>query len=385
MSGVDDIHSSRKNHKAPYTPHHPVPTIHKYREEKHDREEKYGTSEGNAGSDDGGKRSRIGEAYTTLRYGKEANNPDESTQPYMSQNKNIPHEEELADDHAGRLEKENKEKENGENGDSETAEDTTQGVSFDQNPKKARKEMKKHKPDGTEREVTDPVTHLPIKVHDFTDKELKGTPENGPSAGSEPRSATGSAGRDKSDEQLKEEEKETQEGYDGMARLFPPPDFQVTRDEITKIYRRSMTIGLAIVSGSLTLIVAFFQLTRFTTGWSRTLFTTLEVLASVAVSVAIIVGMRTYTENRINGAWDSEVWHAEREQGKKWAKSQTAESAQWLNSLLASIWPLINPDLFTAIGDTLEVNDSFNMGAWRLTKTGCHASIATKDGSHGFC
>jgi Ca2+-dependent lipid-binding protein len=50
-----------------------------------------------------------------------------------------------------------------------------------------------------------------------------------------------------------------------------------------------------------------------------------------------------------------EVWQAERKRGQKLAKSQTAESTQWLNSLFASVWPLINPDLFMSISDTLEV------------------------------
>jgi Ca2+-dependent lipid-binding protein len=42
-------------------------------------------------------------------------------------------------------------------------------------------------------------------------------------------------------------------------------------------------------------------------------------------------------------------------QRQKVAKTQTAESTQWLNSIMSSIWPLVNPDLFNSITDTLEV------------------------------
>lgn len=354
MSGIDDVNTSRKSHKAPYTPHHPIPTVQKYREEKQQREAEYGSADGQ--QDDGrGKVDRLGDAYNTFRHGNEAAHPSDDTQPYQAENKNFGHDDRIADDHAGRVEpSKGKQQDGGQEGD--TAEDTTEGMLNEVDPRKARKAMKKFSADGTEREVTDPVTHLPVQIHDFTTKDLKSTPKNGPPAGSEPRSATGAAGMNKSDEHIEEEKQDAQDAHTVMETLFPPPDFQITRDEITAVYRKAMTVGLGIVSGSLTLVIALFQITRHSTGWSRAFFTSLEVAVSLGVSAAIIVGMRQYTENRIKGIWETEVWQAERQQGKKLAKSQTAESAQWLNSLLASVWPLINPDLFTSISDTLEVS-----------------------------
>jgi hypothetical protein len=348
MSGVDDVQTGGTKHKAPYTPHNQIPTVQGYREEKHQREA-HGTGEESQG-DDRGKLGRLGEAYTVFRHGAEAANPNEDTQPYKAENKNYGQDEEIADDHAGRVQQ----KGNDDQEDPGTPRDTTEYGLSEQDPKKARKAMKKFNADGTEREVTDPVTHLPITIHDFTDKDLKMTPANGPAAGSQPETATGSAAMKKSDEQLHNEGEFGQEALASMETLFPPPDFQKTRDDITYVYRRAMTVGLSIVSVSLTLVVALFSFTRHSSGWSRILFTALEVAVSLGISAAVIVGMRQYTENRIKGIWDTEVWHAERQHGKQLAKGKTPESAQWLNSLLASIWPLINPDLFTSISDTLE-------------------------------
>ena len=47
-------------------------------------------------------------------------------------------------------------------------------------------------------------------------------------------------------------------------------------------------------------------------------------------------------------------WQAARAQERATAESPMPESTQWLNSLLSSVWPLINPDLFTSLADTLE-------------------------------
>jgi hypothetical protein len=398
MSGVDDVQTDGKIHKGPHTAHNPIPTVQKYREEKQERQAEYGTADGGADEQQESKLDRLGDAYTTLRHGKETANPDEQTQPYNAENKNIGQPNtDVADDHAGRV-GQDKDSQN-EDGDG----DTTEGMlASAQDPKKARKEMKKFSADGTEREVTDPVTHLPVKIHDFTDKDLKSTPKNGPPAGQEPKSATGAANRDKDDEQLKQEGQESQDGYTAMEPLFPPPEFQKTREEITDVYKKAITAGLGIISGSLTLVVAVFQLTRHSTGISRTVFTVVEIATCIAASAGIIVFMRQYTEKRIESIWETEVWQAERQKGRKMAKSQIAESAQWLNSLLASVWPLINPDLFTSISDTLEDvmqaslprmvrmvsvedfgqgSESFRILGVRWLPTGAAARSVSQDGS----
>ncbi|KAF9730491.1 hypothetical protein PMIN06_001344 [Paraphaeosphaeria minitans] len=360
MSGIEDVEASGRKHKPPYTPHHPVPTVQRYRQEKQEREEQYGHPDAN-GQDDRSKTNRLTDAYTALRHGKEAVNPNENTQPYKSINKNLEEtdENDVADDHAGRVKiKSNddkfRHKSEGDDDQDDTPKDTTEGGLVSQDPKKARKYMKKWSADGTEREVTDPVTHLPVTIHDYTEKDLKMTPKNGPPTGMEPRSATGAVAMNKSDEQLQDEQKESQDAHSGVDPLFPPPDFAMTREGITDAYRKAMTAGLGLVAASIVTVVALFQFTRSSTGWSRALFLLLEVAACVGVSGAVIMGTRQWIENRINDVWETEVWQAEREKGQKLAKTNIPESAQWLNSFLASVWPLINPDLYTSISDTLE-------------------------------
>ncbi|KAF2749946.1 meiotically up-regulated gene 190 protein [Sporormia fimetaria CBS 119925] len=355
--GVDDAQTGgRKKHTPAYTGHHPIPTVQQYREEKHEREERYGTSEDNKSEQ--GKLDRLGDAYTTLKHGKDAANPTEETQPYGSDNKNVVQDDQIADDHAGKVQQGQGSKDrSGEegSGDDDTVEDTTESMLAEtQDPKKARKNMKKFTADGSSREVTDPVTHLQVKVHDFTEKELKSTPKNDPPTGQEPGTATGADNREKDENQLKKEKESSQEGYDAMEPLFPPPEFQRTREEITNVYRKSLTAGLGIIGGSMTLVVALFQFTQEATGWSRTVYTAVELSVCLGICVAVIVGLRQYAENRVKGVWETEVWHAERRKGERLAKGQTPESAQWLNSFLASVWPLVNPDLFTSISDMLE-------------------------------
>ena len=87
--------------------------------------------------------------------------------------------------------------------------------------------MKKRKGDRAEREVMDPVMHLPVIIHDFTAEDLKMTPENGPPAGTEPRSVTGSDAKNKKVRQLRDEQSEVQEAHEAMEMLFPPRSSQL--------------------------------------------------------------------------------------------------------------------------------------------------------------
>jgi hypothetical protein len=99
---------------------------------------------------------------------------------------------------------------------------------------------------------------------------------------------------------------------------------------------------------------ALFWFARNSSGWAKQFFHLIELALSAGIAVGTILFMRQWTDNKIKNVWDVEVWNAERQKGRQLAKSETAESTQWLNSLMASIWPLINPDLFTSISDTLE-------------------------------
>lgn len=351
MSGVEDIEGAHRSHKPLYTARNPIPTVQKYREEKQRRQEEYGAPEPDTDDQDGrSKRDRIGDAYDAFTHGAS----EERNQPYDAENKNLAREREEAQDHAGKTVTANN-RQRPQDMDSQTsAEDTTEGIMTEQDPKKARKNMKKFSADGTEREVTDPVTHLPVVVHDFTGKDLKGTAENDPPSGIEPKTRTGTDGLEKTDEMLEDDRRDGQNSHKAMEVLFPPPKFDNTREEITRVYRRAVEVGLVIIALGWLGVRVLFWFTRGTSGWAKQFFHLIELALSAGIAGGTVIFMRQWTDNKIKNVWDVEVWQAERQQGRKLAKSETAESTQWLNSLVASIWPLINPDLFTSISDTLE-------------------------------
>jgi hypothetical protein len=351
MSGVEDAQAGRKNYKKPHNAHNPIPTIHKYRQEQQRRQEQYGDPDQGADGEEPSTRERFGDAYDVFKYGRNDGEQAGDAGHYQAINKNLVQDEEEAEDHAGKV-KSTKKYHDPDQG----MEDTTEGNLQSSDPKQARKDMKKFNADGTEREVTDPITHLPVKIHDFTDHDLKTTAKNPAPVGSEPRTMTGVDAINKSDEHLEEEEQESKDAHTAMEVLFPPPDFDRTRSEITSVYTQAVTVGLAVVTLSLMTVDTLFWPTRHATGWSRQMFKVVELGTMLGIAAAIILFMRQWSENRIKNVWDVEVWQAERQRGQKLAKSQTAESTQWLNALFASVWPLINPDLFTSISDTLEVS-----------------------------
>lgn len=353
MSGVEDVDAQRRNYRRPHNAHNPIPTVQKYREEKQRRQDAYGYADGE--SNETTTRDRLGDAVNVFRHGRDVEQANDGNGPYASTNKNLPQDEQIADDHAGKTVPKDGEQETPQSQDAdEGQEDTTEGHLQSADPRQARKQMKKFSPDGTERIVTDPITHLPLSVHDFTNRELKSTAKNPSPPGSDPRTKTGAGAINKSDEQLQDEQEESQEAHAGVDVLFPPPSFDRTRSEISTVYMQAVTVGVGAAAVGLMLVNALFWPTRHSTGWMRQLLKVVELGTMAAVSGAIILFMRQWSENKIKNVWDVEVWQAERERGQELAKTQTAESTQWLNSLFASVWPLINPDLFTSISDTLE-------------------------------
>jgi hypothetical protein len=358
MSGVEDVHDQRRSYRAPHNARNPIPTIKNYREEQQRRQDQYGqpVDEEEEGEDDGRTaRDKLGDAYNAFT-GKGDDHINDGQAPYEAENKNLlSASQEQAEDHAGQTANKKNKQLPQDTDDEQDVQDTTEGQLHESDPKKARKRMKKFSADGTEREVTDPITHLPVNIHDFTDKDLKRTEKNKPPAGSEPKTMTGMENINKSDQHLEEEEQESKDAHTAMEVLFPPPDFEMTRTEITTVYTQALTGGLAAVAVSLIAVDAMFWPARRMSGWQGQMWKVLQMCVMAGVAGGITLFMRQYTRNRIKNVWDVEVWQAERRRGKKLARSETAESAQWLNSLFASVWPLINPDLFTSISDTLEV------------------------------
>lgn len=331
MSGKEDVEDVRR-YQAPYSAKRPIPTISKYREERAARQQE-------ALRDDESARDQ---ASSYLGWGQTKPEGPPST-PGPAQQDDA--EEDAAEDEVEDVPK-----------------DTSQVDPVATDPRKRRKEMKDRKKERAEREVTDPVTHLPVTIHDFTDEALEELDFNHPPFGSTPKTATGLSAKGKSEEQLKSERASLQQDHYSLTNRFPPPDFDVLGEQFAAISRRGVTIGLAgavvIVLGALVLErlirhdgVPGAQATGGLAGGAAWL--TLMALSAAAIA-ALVAGVRDYTSRKVSNIFQDELWDAHRRQIQTEASKNETETTVWLNSLLGSVWPLINPDLFASLADTLE-------------------------------
>ncbi|KAJ2999369.1 hypothetical protein NUW58_g5 [Xylaria curta] len=233
-------------------------------------------------------------------------------------------------------------------------------------PREKRKAMKKRKRHGEGREVTDPVTHLPIIVHDQTKKDLDSVPENEPEPGMHHTTVTGPSSAAKSEQALQAERETVQRVHNGMRRVFPPPEYDSTREELAAVCQQAICTGLSIIG----LLAAFLFVlpvpfiyntgSKFSDGnssnwipsWSRLL----SLVLFAGFSMVTILGIGKWVNTKTSEVFDDETWGAARREEKAIVNNdeELPESVHWLNSLLASIWPLVNPDLFAALVDQIE-------------------------------
>lgn len=229
----------------------------------------------------------------------------------------------------------------------------TEQVASTVDPKEKRKAMKKNKRQTGGREVTDPVTHLPIVIHDQTDKDLKSAPENEPEPGEHHTTATGPQGASKTDEELQKEWEIGQRGHNGVQKLFPPPKFAELKDELASAYQSTVRAGLSVIGvvAAVPFLVSSLQ-GRLIPHWS----TLLTVLGFLSITLGTAWGMGRWISKKVDEIVEDETWDASRreEEATVGSDSELPESVQWLNSFVASIWPLVNPDLFSSLIDMIE-------------------------------
>ncbi|TID27530.1 meiotically up-regulated protein [Venturia nashicola] len=346
MSGIDDAEVQRRKFKAPYTPRHTIPTIQGYKKIKEEREA--GASAGE--EDEPSRRERAQEAYKTWKDGEPRGEPAE-TDVYPTQNHNGSSHDAVEDtDHQETGDEEEEAK--------KEFKDTTEDGLAERDAKAQRKKMKHRGNDRAEREVTDPVTHLPVTIHDFTGKDLENAPHNV----APPRTGTGLI--DKSDDELAKESVKQKRAHRGMQSQFPTPDYDACGQEIAQIHRNAMTFGLGLVLlvmvGALLSEKLFGLGSRFESkvlrkeSAGKSMSSAFLLLLGTASGALAIWAVRDWTDRKLKDVWERHMWEAERLQGEERSKQDTPESTQWLNEILSSVWPLINPDLFTSLADTLE-------------------------------
>lgn len=336
MSANDDAEVAHR-YRPPHTDRHQIPTISKYRAEKQARRDAAQQYEGQHAAHAEPDASREGDGD------RNATGPNGDTEGVAEQ----PNDRQLPTD------------------DAQPAIDTSEADAAATDPRARRKELKHRKDERAEREVTDPVTHLPIKIHDFTSHALKEVPENDDPWGSTARTSTGASNQRKSARQLHDEIKDLQAGHDSMRALFPPPQFDVMKRELARINKLGITAGLV---GSAVVFLVAGGIERFldghalsnalaarlrAPGWLVYLaFWLVSASCTLAAITALAFGVRDWVGRRIESLWEDQIWDEQRSVTR--SDNYSTETVAWLNALLGSVWPLINPDLFISLADTLE-------------------------------
>lgn len=230
-----DDHEDLRRYQAPYSARRPVPTISRYREEKAARQaESLKTdphddatlAQPDAGQQAGGNGPDSSETRAEERpsdCGAQDDDVDDD------------------DDVHGRGE--------------ETAaappeafEDTSQVDPTSTDIKQRRRDLKARKKERAERLVTDPVTHLPVTIQDYTDEALKETVFSHPAFKADKRTAAATSIRQHADDNAEGETLDLQREHDVLQSRFPLPDLDVLRHSVATINSRGHTFGLAGVA-----------------------------------------------------------------------------------------------------------------------------------------
>jgi hypothetical protein len=377
-----------------YSDRHPVPTIQGYRhhqdEIKEQEQQADNVISGDEGQDseDPSKPKKAFSAVKAIAKGEDQQGGNQQ-EPYPTSSRNDanrPLREDRTDQsqHDPRQDASTKGADTGkhDDGQQQGGKSATETAAGHLDPKQKRKDMKKIKRHGGGREVTDPVTHMQTLIRDMTDKDLAAAPNNESEPGSHHRNMTG--GANKSADQLDSEHTELRKGLSGMQKLFPPPDFHDTKKEMMRIYRLALRAGL----GSISIIAVFglvvisalqspaptpkstdnkavgskwfgreHDLTASPNSWLWSwLWITLTLAGTLAMALGVTIGLSHWLKNKVDSIFEDETWDASRDQEAKSGESEAElpESVAWLNSLLASVWPLINPSMFDSLKDMLE-------------------------------
>ncbi|KAI1339451.1 hypothetical protein F5Y15DRAFT_382586 [Xylariaceae sp. FL0016] len=377
--------SARREYGGPHSGKHPIPTIQGYRQHRRELDDQLQDEEqAQQGPEDESKPKRAFQSAKAIITGQDEDAQRSRHHPYPSTNRNYvepppqssqdatvmpdgpqtSHRPENPGEDASEEDEKATNQDGGEEAQQDQGKSATEAVAGMVDPKEKRKAMKKTKRHGGGREVTDPVTHLPLIIHDQTEKDLTSAPENEAEPGTHHFTATGPQGASKSNEELNREQEKLQRGHNGMMRVFPPPDFEDTRRELASVYQKAIYYGLGTI-GLLTLLFLLpslvsrqspSTLSGERSSWLPYWSTVFSIPTFLGLGTATVVGMGKWVSKRTNEIFDDETWDAARrdEQAILGDDEELPESTQWLNALFASIWPLMNPDLFTSLVDQIE-------------------------------
>lgn len=288
--GREDAETSRRDYGKPHTGKNPIPTIQGYRDFKSNQRENLQHSNSSHAGTEGpatGQAPGIG-------------GPDA-------------HEDQRNDHSNKRIQ-------------DHDLEDTSQVVDTKQKHGHLGLGKKNKEDTRAERQVTDPVTHLPIKIRDFNNDDLKkstDSDEESPdgelksqkrSRAASIKSISTQKSVGKRGNQLQEDHEDQQSGHDELDWTFPPPSFQNAQEGLQRIYSRAVMMGVIVVAlvGPLS-FWASGMLVRLYTDQHRSIAGVIVVFALLAVITGVcgvvILGLRTWVQKKFQDMWEDEVRH----------------------------------------------------------------------------
>ena len=357
MSSHNDFNgnSSNRTYAAPYTPNHKVPTVQGYQARREERQAEAAISENVAARpENGGKEGLLDKTKSYLHIDSPLQDKIvDQAHPYRSQNRNLEastdyHDQATNDrrdsiddidrdasDHPGEDEPKDESKAN----EGSLLQDTSEAIDSTIDPQKKRKNMKHKKRDHAAREVTDPVTHLKVTIHDTTNKEFRSVPENEPPPGSTSRNNTNAEPKSRSEIDMETEEQQAE--HKGMEKLFPPPSLELTAGDIAGTCKLAFTIGMTSILAVSLLILVGIHLVNSSNYTSRSM-----LISSVSSLLLLLVGLIS---------WGGIIWFLR----------------GWLNIRIRAIW---EDQLCVIISDQLVLDQNRRLGCKLAARFSGHNS-----------
>lgn len=325
---VPDPHTEARRFGEPYTSHHPVPNIKGYKEQIQHR---------NQNSSVPGTPSvqHTPPESPANTYFSEGENRERDSLT-VDTDVNAPQSNDGTQDSAGGARKGDSSARNPMSA-TEMAE-----KSHEQSNASTEKEHRESSPEKGDklrfREVTDPVTHLPVNIHDFTVKEL--------GAVSTEHEAE-ARGKKLSDE---DEVTWSQTRHDSMSALI---------EEELKQDQKTGGNGLWILQAASFILAGIFvnsAVEKVELNLDDRFGSLTTTFGRLAIKVILMITVGTFMNTILRrGSAGEKVPHARESKETDISRRQEAETAAWLNNTLASVWPLVNPDLFVCLGRGLSL------------------------------
>ncbi|KAK5175388.1 uncharacterized protein LTR77_000527 [Saxophila tyrrhenica] len=217
----------------------------------------------------------------------------------------------------------------------------------------AHQNAKKKEPSGSQKTVTDPVTGKQVTIEDVNEEYMENVKN--------PVLSVPNANLGK-DTPVKTDASQSNPEYKEKQDVTAPPD-PVTEGSTSDVpiqgektnilfhptpsvsyeptFARLEQRGLYMIVG---VFFAIIMVGKMFGG---------RYLGLIPLAMCVSSGIWLWVKEVVRSGREVE-WESEKERGKTATANLLPESVEWMNTLLAIVWGLVNPDMFSAVADTLE-------------------------------